>query len=579
MAHVRTSRHPAVQYAHDVLDGTVIAGRLVRLAIERDLHDLEHGRARGLRFDPVRASKAVDWFKLCRQYDGEFAGQPLEQEPWQQWITWVTYGWLRANGTRRFRERAVIVGSGNGKTTWSAADALLGLLGDGEPGAEVYSAAVHSDQARILWNAARLMVEQSPALSKRVEVHDAINNRRLVYAAGNAFMVPLAREAAHSSSEGKKPHRVYFDELHEYRDRKQYDVLRKKMVKRRQPLATIITTAGDDEPETLYEEIYDYCVSVLEGWQNGDFVDDSFLAYVAEIDQADDPFADGVTEDEMLAMVAKANPNLGVSVHTDALVEHWRRGQRVEAERGSFLRYSCNRRASTVAREIQPDEWDACADRTIDWADFRAIPCIAAVDLSSTVDLTAITQVWRRDDFWYYRFHAFLPEDNLRAAVERDNVPYDRWAAAGWLTLTPGNAIDDAVIARKVLDLDAEHNVAQWATDPWHMKFVANAVQREDGPELVAMLQDLKTFAEPTMLFLDELRTGRMRHDGNPLARWCALNLVTKEDAHGNRKPHKRASKKRIDPIVAAVIARGRAIVVDLAAPPSVWDGSIQVWA
>lgn len=578
------SKPLAVQYAHDVLDGRVTVGRLVRLAVERDLHDQRTAAARGLVFDDDEADRRVRWFSLCRQIDGEFEGQPLVLEPWQAWFTWVSYGWKRTTtGLRRFRHRWLEVGSGNGKTTMMAADALGALIVDQESGAEIYPVATHREQAKILWDAAARMIEQSPALTARVKLFDSVNNQRILYPDRHAFMVPLGRDSKNSSVEGKKPHAIYFDEVHEYRDRKQWTVLRKKMLKRRQPLSTAMTTAGDDEPETLYEDVHDYCVSVLEGWRNGDFVDDEQLAVIYALDDDDDPYTADVTEDQVLDMFRKANPNLGINIRPEDLVAQWRRGFADPNERASLLRYSCNRRTSTNVREIAAEDWDACADRTIDWAALAAaaVPCVAAFDLSSTRDLTSIAVLYWHDGRPYYRWFSFLPRERLRAKCDEDLVPYDQWAEEGWLELTPGDQIDDEYIARRIGEIDAECSPRQWTADPWHSKFVCNVVAREHGLEVVSFKQDLSSFGEPVMHFLDELRSGRMRHDGNPLARWCATNVVTKEDAHGNRQFHKRASRKRIDPIVAATMARGRAIVLDLSGPPpaTAWDGQIEVWA
>lgn len=601
--------HPALQYATDVLDGKVIAGRFVRLAIERDLHDRSVGKQRGLWFDEQSAEKAIRWFGLCRQYVGEFAGQPLNLEPWQQWITWVSYGWRRRDGTRRFRERWMEVASGNGKTTLMAADALLGLVGDAEEGAEIYPVGVQLDQAMILWTAAKLMVEQSPHLMKHLEVFDAMNNRRIIFRRTNSFMTPLARQSRSVSAEGKLPHRVYFDEVHEYRDRRIYDVLMKKTAKRRQPMVTCMTTAGDDEPETLYEELHDYAIDILEGWREDEFTDDSFFAFVAAIDDEDDPFAEDLTRDGMLNMIRKANPNLGLSPKISAVVEEWERAKKVDSKRNSYLRYTCDRRASTVVREITTDEWDVCRIENLDWDAMAETPSIVGIDLSSTRDLTAVTQLFGRWGsvvqgkdghrrvywsgtpeaatikaeprwIWVYRFFSFLPEEQLRVNEERDRAPYREWVRQGWLELTPGSQIDDDTIAERIKQLDERCNVVQWTSDPWHTKFLVNALQRGAGVELVQFLQDLKSFAEPTMLFLDELRTaGAMIHDGNPVARWCATNVVTKEDGHGNRRPHKRASKKHIDPIVAGIMARGRAIVLDLKKDPApAFKGNIEFW-
>ena len=576
------SRPLAVQYAHDVLDGRVTVGRLVRLAVERDLHDQRTAADRGLVFDTAEAERRVRWFNLCKQIDGEFEGKPLILEPWQAWFTWVSFGWRRTDsGFRRFRRRWLEVGSGNGKTTWMAADALGMLVADGESGAEVYPCATHRDQAKILWDASARMIEQSDGLSAHVKLFDSVNNQRIVFPARHAFMVPLGRDSKSSSVEGKKPAAIYFDEVHEYRDRKQWNVLHKKMLKRRQPLSTAMTTADDGEPETLYEDIHEYCVAVLEGWQHDDFIDDEQLAVIYAIDDDDDPYAPGLTEDDFLAMMQKANPNLGVNIRTEDLVSDWRRGEKDANVKASLLRFSCNRRTSTNVREISAEEWDACADRSIDWDDFRDDRCVAAFDLSSTQDLTSIAVLYWHDGRPCYRWRTFLPEERLKIKCEQDLVPYDQWAEQGWLELTPGSQIDDETISKAIGEIHDECAPAQWAADMAHAKFVCNVVHREHGIEVVSFKQDLLTFGEPVMHFLDEMRAGKMRHDGNPLVRWCATNAVTKEDAYSNRQFHKRASKKRIDPIVAAAMARGRAIVLDFSgpAPPPPWDGTIEMWS
>jgi phage terminase large subunit-like protein len=96
---------------------------------------------------------------------------------------------------------------------------------------------------------------------------------------------------------------------------------------------------------------------------------------------------------------------------------------------------------------------------------------------------------------------------------------------------------------------------------------------------MVKFVQDLPNFGEPTQMFLDSIAGRKLRHDGNPLVRWCANNVVCKEDAHGNKRPHKMLSNYRIDPIVAAIMARGRAIVTPLPPTPlPSWDGKIEFW-
>lgn len=576
-----TSVASALAYAADVREGRVTVGELLRLAVERDAHDLERWPARSqaearrlghpFYFDAQKAALAVEWPGLyCRQYDGEFAGQPLALQPWQAWVEWVTEGWRRmSDGTRRYRHRYLKVGSGNGKTTWMASHATRMTAGDQEPGAECYAVATHRGQALILWNAAARMVEQSPELGRILRVFDSPNNHRITYPAARSFLTPLSRDTTAVSQEGLKPHAVYFDEVHEYRGlapRKLYDVLRKKGVKRRQPIYSYFTTAGDGDPESLVEELDDYAEDVLRGWADASFEDDTFFAALYQLDHDDDPFAAGLTVEAMLDLVRKANPNLGVSVSVDAVVEHWHRAQHVPAERASFLRYTCNVPAATVQRAIALDYWDAAAETGL-WSrrQLEGKTATIGVDLSSTIDLTAVCEHVLDDDGVHcYRWHVFMPEGQLVAREREDQVPYRRWVEEGWLTLIPGERIDYGVIARCVLGV-LQRQVVDLPDglghDPWHATELCAHLARE-GVDVVAIPQFMSSMAEATGLFLDELATGHMAHDGNPLVRWSAGNTCTRQDANGNKVFHKRLSRHRIDPLVAAAMARQRGMTV-----------------
>lgn len=135
------AKHPAVAYVHGVVDGSIPAGNLIRLATERHLKDLEDGPARGLHFDRQAAQHAIDFFGFLKHSKGEWAGQRFELSGWQQFILWVIFGWRRADGLRRFRTAYIEVPRKNGKTTLVAGIGLYLLVADGEPGSEVYSAA------------------------------------------------------------------------------------------------------------------------------------------------------------------------------------------------------------------------------------------------------------------------------------------------------------------------------------------------------------------------------------------------------------------------------------------------------
>lgn len=552
-------------YIGGVLSGEICVGVYTRLAVERHIHDLtRQGDADfPFYFDEAAGQHVIDFYAFCPHVEGELAGRPFEPLPWQQFVDLVSFGWKRkSDGMRRFSERWEEVARGNGKSFWTACTQLYFLVGDGEPGAKVYAAATKEDQAALVWGMAAEIGKQSADLSAVLKISDSVNNRLIIVPGTFAFFRPLGGDS--KTADGLNPHAVSNDEVHEHRNRRLYSKLKTAMGKRRQPMLTNITTAGEDAGETIYEELRDHAVRVLEGWRDGSFVDDRFFAVIYAIDDEDDPF------DE--ATWAKANPSLGfpgTGVKIEYLREIASRATHEPEVRRDFLRMHCGRRASSVTRAIPLDVWDACAgypDGTaIDWETHLGRACILAVDLSSTRDLTSLCQLFPPDEdypFWLYRWFNWLPTENLIKKCEEDNVPYDRWARDGFLSLTEGNQVDELAVVRKIQELHATHQVLQVTNDPWHAVQLANTLQRENGIDMVGYRQDLKNFGAAVMHFLDEIFTGRLRHDGNPLVRWTAGNVVTKEDADGNRRFHKKLSKRRIDPMTSASMARGRALVL-----------------
>ena len=617
-------------YIAGVLDGSVSTGELARLAIARHVADLERWPARSrdeaqrrdepFYFDEEAAQFVLDFYPLCRHVAGGAAGPPFIPMGWQATVDWISFGWMRTStGTRRFRERLIEVARGNGKTTWIAANDIYMLSVDGEPGAKVYAFATEKAQAASpdgVWGVAAAMVQQSPDLVGELAVQDSFNNHRIFIEGLGCEFRPLKSDPR--KADQLNPHAISADEVHEWRHRELYTKIKTAMGKRAQAMLSTITTAGDDRPNTLYEELHDHAVRVLRGWQDGSFTDDEFFAIVYAIDNV----ADGCAKDDDEfdeANWTKANPALGFP-GTGVRLEHLRsmanRARDNADVKSDFLRLHLTRRASAKSKPIRDGDWKACGCPAVlasleaqhgptgvdevlgeetsrilralaarDWAPFAGRPAFADLDLSSTLDLTAISAYfppWEEWPFETYRFWAWLPSENLLEACKRDLAPYDQWARDGWLELTPGNEIDDSLILDRAIEINEQYLVVQWAYDPWHAVSLKNTFFTKTGIEMVKFIQGIPSFAEPSRLFLDSLdqRTRKLRHDGNPLARWAASNVVTKEDRYGNKIPRKDVSQYRIDPIVAAIMARGRAIVVPvpIAPPPPPWDGRTELW-
>jgi phage terminase large subunit-like protein len=336
----RPSTDPVSAYAWDVLRGKVVAGGLVGRACERHFRDLADAEKKRLVWRPDIAISAIEFVEYCRHSKGEWAGSRIKLEPWQAFVRGSAFGWVRYDGFRRFRVVYEEVARKNGKSTSAAAVALKCLVADFEPGADVYSAATKKDHARIVFDEARRMVMRSEDLQKIVSVYRA----SLAVDTTLSSFQPLSSDDR--TLDGLNPHAVIIDELHKHKNRAVLDVLDTAIGSRRQPLLWIITTAGDDNPESVYAQERHYAENVAQG----NFQDDEWLVYIATLDPEDrwdDP-----------AVWATANPNLGVSVKMDDLRRQCRAAKNNPARQMEFKRLRLNLRTSSTTQLITGPLWD-----------------------------------------------------------------------------------------------------------------------------------------------------------------------------------------------------------------------------
>jgi len=553
--------YTAERYCDDVLSGKQVACRWVRLACERHRRDSEHGADRGLWFDEATAKRAVAFFPaILRHSKGRWARQPVHLEPWQQFLLWQMFGWKRENGKRRFRTVYVEVARKNGKSTMAAGIGLYLVQADGEPGAEVYTAATKIEQARIIHLESIRMVGQSPLLKKELRVLKNNINNPLTF----SKYEPLGANS--ETLDGLNVHAALVDELHAHPNRELWDVLETATGSREQPVMFAITTAGFNQQSFCFRT-HDYAEKVLDGT----FEDDAFLGVIYSLDR--DPITQEMDDWEDEAGWVKANPNLGVSKFLDVMQDKARTAKREPEALNSFLTKELNVWTTASARAISPERWKLCNWGEVELETLRGRPCWGGVDLSSTLDVTAEVLVFDADGLDGVRpvlCRFWVPEDNIYERVKRDRVPYDVWAKAGHISLTPGNVIDDAYILAQIRKDLNDFDVRELAYDPWNATWLANQLQADGYESLVAFRQGVISM-NPAISQLEKAIARRaINHQGNPVLAWMASNLVVTQDPAGNKKPDKAKSTERIDGMVALVMALYRAILdVD---PDSVYE-------
>jgi Phage terminase-like protein, large subunit len=547
---------PATDYARAVDAGQIVAGPWVRLACKRHLQDLVEGPKRGLTWRPDLAARVYEFFAGLRLADGDHAGAPFYLEPWQCFVVGLVFGWVGADGYRRFRTAYEEIGKGNGKTPLAAGVGLYMLVADGEQGAEVYSAAVSRDQAGICFRDAKRFVEVTPALQRRLR----INENNIAYPASGSFFRPLSAEG--KTLDGKRVHCAIGDEVHEHSTSVVVDKLRAGTKGRRQALIWLITNSGTDRESVCYQ-FHDYGVRVL----RGDVIDDSFFAYICALDEGDDWMNDR-------ACWPKANPNLGVSIHEKYLAEQVHEARGMPAKQNLIARLNFCVWTDAESAWMSREKWDA-VQVAPDRGALRDRKCFVGLDLSSHLDLTAAAFFFPDDKGGGDAFVEFWkPADNLADCELADRVPYQRWLQDKFLHVTPGASVDYGFVARDLADLLSACQLQGVVFDRWGIKRLMRELERQGidhwlddgkgeqgrGWRLVPFGQGFRDMTPAVNASEEMIVNGKIRIHRNPVLTWNAASVVLVADDAGNRKFTKRKAHGRIDGIVALAMAIAAAI-------------------
>jgi phage terminase large subunit-like protein len=530
-------------YAHAVVNGEIIAGRLVKLACQRHLNDLIHGKKRGLIWDAEAARHAIAFFGHLRHSTGEWANQPFELQLWQCFVIGSIYGWKRSDGLRRFRTAYVEVARKNGKSVLLSGTALYALVADGELGSHVYAAATTRDQARIIFGEAERMVSASPAL--RARVTRTVNN--LAVLPTSSWFRPLSADA--SKMDGLNVHFAAVDEVHEHPNAEIIQKLNTATGARREPLIFEITTAGHDRQSVCWQH-HEFSVKTVEGTVPHE-ASDSWFAYIATIDPGDDWTNPAVW--------IKANPSLGVTVKADDLKRQVEEAREMPAQQNAIRRLRLNEWTEQATRWIDMGVWAECAT-PVDEEELIGRTCYGGLDLARVNDLSSLALVFppqipeeRVKVIWRH----WCPSEDILRRARRDRAPYTVWRDHGFLTATEGNTTDFQFIEAEILDLAAKFNILEVAYD---RTFAGELVRNltDEGVTMVEFGQGFISMGPAAAEFMRLLISRSIRHGGNPVATWCASNVSVRRDPAGNEKPDKERSTEKIDAVVSAIMAVGR---------------------
>ena len=536
-----------------------------------------------LRYSQEAVDRVTGFFDLLVYGQNEWAGKPFELTGWEMEAIRNFFGvqvmdddgqWVRY---RRFLYDEIP--KKNGKSEFASGLGLELLLADGETVPHVGIFAADKINADIIYQCAKYMVEHTalgqPAHRPLVWCRDSVREIRTRF---GGIMKVYSSDA--DSKHGFSFSAIIIDELHAQPGRRLWDVLTTGSdAARRQQAVIVLTTAGDDpDRKSIGWEIHEKCRKLL-AWRRGepeqpmDTDDPQWLPIMYGISTltGDDP--DRIAELDIYdeALWSLCNPSYGITLKPRQFRAEARAAKQSEAAERNFRWLRLNQWISTKAVGWIPltiydkTQWGPSARGERDeWLEqLRGKKCYGGLDLSTTTDLTALTLLFPPQpglDSWVALFRGWRPEDGVLEAEQRDHVPYQDWARAGFLDLCEGDMIDFSQVEEAIVEASRLYNLDMLGVDPYLSRTLTQRLT-EKKLNVIEIPQTMLSMS-PAMKELERLiRAHEMLHVHNTCARWCFGNVRCAVDGNENMKPMKNKSIGRIDITVAWIIAMATAMV------------------
>lgn len=551
------AKYPAVdianKFAKAVVAGKVPCCRYVKQACQRHLDDLVASKDKRFPyvFDPKEAQKKIALIELLPHTKGEwgFKRQLITLEPWQKFGLACTFGWRRKkDGLRRFRESYWEVNRKNGKSVIAAGVGLTMFCADNEFGAEVYSGATTEKQAWEVFRPARLMAMRSPMLLEAAGIE--VNASNLNKPGDGSRFEPIIG----NPGDGASPSCSIVDEYHEHDSDALYTTMLTGMGARKQPLMFIITTAGYN----IEGPCYDKRREVIE-MLDGTVPNDELFGWIWTIDPEDD------WKDPKV--LAKANPNIGVSVYQDYLESQQKRAIQQARFTNTFKTKHLGVWVTAKSGFYNMSQWEACRDDTLRLEDFEGQSVVLGFDLARKLDMNSMARLFWRDIDGKRHYYSvaprfWVPEDTVNNMDNRRMAErFQKWLNTGHLLTTEGAEIDYREILEEAKEAARLNPVESSPMDPSGATNLGHQLD-DEGLMPITIVQNYTNMSDPMKELEAAIMSGRFHHDGNPIMTWCVGNVIGKHLAGNDDvvRPVKQGNDNKIDGAVALIMAVGRAM-------------------
>lgn len=539
--------NPILDYFEKIQTGEIVVGKKVSTVYKKLVADI-YRTEDDYEYSGACANHVIEFCEnFCRQSKGTWGGEHLKLELWQKALLAAAFGFIhKKTKFRKYREVLLVVGRKNGKSTLASAIGLYLLVGDGEPGPEVYAVATKKDQAKIIWGEAKKMVQKSPMLYKSKRNPSGIIKPRvadLISEFNDGVFEPLGRDS--DTLDGLNVHGATLDELHAWTDQNLYDVVKDGCSAREQPMIFILTTQGFVR-ENVMDHKYEHATAVLNGYEDDSptaYRDTHFLPIIYELDSKEE----WQEEDKH----AKANPGLGTIKNKEILTAKVAQAKQNPRLVRNLLCKDFNIPQTAVEAWLSYEELNN--ETLFDVEKLKPRYGIGGADLSSTTDLTAAKVIFMvpEDPNIYVLQQYWMPEEVVERRIAEDNAAYGIWIDMGFMKTCAGNKINYTDVTNWFVDVQEKLDIyLPWiGYDRWESTYWVDEMEGYFGKNaMIEVIQGAKTLSRPMKLLRADLDAKKIIYNNHPVDKWCFGNTSIHTDSNGNIKPQKPSNQRhRID--------------------------------
>jgi phage terminase large subunit-like protein len=528
-----------IQYARDVANGDIDVCKDVQLACQRFLNQLENKEWRW-QFNSGAVQHVLNFVSEIKHVKGVMAGKPMELMPFQILFICAIYGFRdKKDPTHRMVQDVILFIPR--KASKSTLISILGLyeLQFGEAGGEVYCTATDRNQAAIVFNTAKGMIQSMPPVLK--SRYKELSREIKKTSDGQSTFQALSRDTK-KTGDGKNPSVSIIDEAAQITERNTIEVIHSGMVARANPLRIYITTASFTK-ETMFYENMSYLKSMLRGQAEDDPRWFGLLYGLDEGDDWKDP-----------RVWAKVNPMHGVSINADAIEKRVKEAQAKPQAINELLCKTFNVYVSANSAWVDRDIWDSAPGTK---PEEKPQATFIGFDLAATRDLNAVCTLHRyAEDKYHASFKFFLPEESMDFIPSHYQPIFKQAIARGSLKLTQGNVADYDEVKAYICQEAEKYEAKEVGYDSWNAASLVSKLY-EVGLPVKKIGQSMAVLNNPSKFTEKMILSKMISHDNDPFVGWQLGNCEVYTDVNGNIKVRKNEmdSSAKIDGIVAMIMA------------------------